>query len=115
MRVTRSLPVAVCSPAADRSTEPRTDRPWTGTGHASPDCPAMEQGDRMTDVRKLDLNLVVVLDALLEERNLTRAAGRVGMTQPAVSAAWLVQRLRAASSSGPRTSSARAAMGAPQR
>lgn len=41
----------------------------------------------MTDVRKLDLNLVVVLGALLTERNLTRAGERVGMTQPAVSAA----------------------------
>lgn len=41
----------------------------------------------MTDVRKLDLNLVVVLDALLTERNLTRAGELVGMTQPAVSGA----------------------------
>ncbi|WEG08509.1 LysR family transcriptional regulator [Microbacterium horticulturae] len=46
----------------------------------------------MTDVRKLDLNLVVVLDALLDERNLTRAAELVGMTQPAVSGA--LSRLR---------------------
>ncbi len=41
----------------------------------------------MSDVRKLDLNLLIVLDALLEERNLTRAGERVGMTQPAVSGA----------------------------
>lgn len=41
----------------------------------------------MTDPRKLDLNLVVVLDALLAERNLTRAGEQVGMTQPAVSGA----------------------------
>lgn len=41
----------------------------------------------VTDVRKLDLNLVVVLDALLTERNLTRAGELVGMTQPAVSGA----------------------------
>ncbi|WP_040167907.1 LysR family transcriptional regulator [Microbacterium gorillae] len=46
----------------------------------------------MTDVRKLDLNLIVVLDALLIERNLTRAGERVGMTQPAVSSA--LSRLR---------------------
>lgn len=46
----------------------------------------------MTDVRKLDLNLIVVLDALLAERNLTRAGERVGMTQPAVSGA--LNRLR---------------------
>jgi DNA-binding transcriptional LysR family regulator len=41
----------------------------------------------VTDVRKLDLNLVVVLEALLIECNLTRAGERVGMTQPAVSGA----------------------------
>lgn len=41
----------------------------------------------MTDIRKLDLNLVIVLDALLAEPNLTRAGERVGMTQPAVSGA----------------------------
>ncbi|MFT4213858.1 MAG: LysR family transcriptional regulator [Microbacterium sp.] len=46
----------------------------------------------MTDVRKLDLNLIVVLDALLSERNLTHAGERVRMTQPAVSGA--LQRLR---------------------
>jgi DNA-binding transcriptional LysR family regulator len=44
-------------------------------------------GVAVTDIRKLDLNLVVVLDALLAERNLTRAGERVGMTQPAVSSA----------------------------
>jgi DNA-binding transcriptional LysR family regulator len=35
----------------------------------------------------LDLNLLVSLDALLVERNVTRAAGRLGVTQPTVSAA----------------------------
>ncbi|MEJ3746518.1 LysR family transcriptional regulator [Actinomycetes bacterium KLBMP 9797] len=35
----------------------------------------------------LDLNLLVTLDALLRERNLTRAAGQIGVSQPAVSAA----------------------------
>jgi len=33
----------------------------------------------------LDLNLLVALDALLAERNVTRAATRVGMTQPGMS------------------------------
>lgn len=46
----------------------------------------------MSDVRKLDLNLVVVLDALLIERNLTRAGERIKMTQPAVSG--VLSRLR---------------------
>lgn len=35
----------------------------------------------------LDLNLIVVLHALLEERNVTRAGERVGLSQPATSAA----------------------------
>jgi DNA-binding transcriptional LysR family regulator len=33
----------------------------------------------------LDLNLMVVLDALLDEQNVTRAGNRVGLSQPAVS------------------------------
>ncbi|HWU12316.1 MAG TPA: LysR family transcriptional regulator [Streptomyces sp.] len=35
----------------------------------------------------LDLNLIVVLHALLQERNVTRAGERVGLSQPATSAA----------------------------
>lgn len=41
---------------------------------------------------KLDLNLLVVLDALLETRSVTRAAGRVFLSQPATSLA--LSRLR---------------------
>lgn len=37
------------------------------------------------DLRRVDLNLLVVLDALLTERNVSRAAERLAMTQPAVS------------------------------
>ena len=33
----------------------------------------------------LDLNLLVALDALLTERSVTRAAGRVGLSQPGMS------------------------------
>lgn len=40
----------------------------------------------------LDLNLVRVLDALLQERSVTRAGERIGLSQPAVSAA--LNRLR---------------------
>ena len=43
-------------------------------------------------LRNLDLNLLVTLDALLEEQNVTRAAGRLGLSQPAVSSA--LRRLR---------------------
>lgn len=41
----------------------------------------------MTDLRRIDVNLIVVLDAILTEMNLTRAGEAVGMSQPAVSGA----------------------------
>jgi DNA-binding transcriptional LysR family regulator len=44
-------------------------------------------------LRAVDLNLLVVLDALLAERNVTRAAERLAMTQPAVSNALTRLRL----------------------
>ena len=40
----------------------------------------------------VDLNLLVVFDAIMTERSITRAANRIGMTQPAVSNA--VSRMR---------------------
>lgn len=39
------------------------------------------------DLRRLDLNLLVALDALLAERSVSRAAHRLGLGQPATSAA----------------------------
>lgn len=44
------------------------------------------------NLRSVDLNLLVVLEALLEERQVTKAAERLHMSQPAVSRA--LQRLR---------------------
>jgi LysR family nod box-dependent transcriptional activator len=41
----------------------------------------------MADLRDVDINLIVVLDAVLTERNLTRAAEVLGTTQPTVSGA----------------------------
>jgi DNA-binding transcriptional LysR family regulator len=38
------------------------------------------------DSKKLDLNLLAALEALLDERNVTRAANRLGISQPALSA-----------------------------
>lgn len=38
------------------------------------------------NLARLDLNLLVALDALLQERSVTRAAERLGLSQPAVSA-----------------------------
>lgn len=46
----------------------------------------------MTDIRKIDLNLLTVLDALLDERSVTRAAERLGYTQSTVSG--MLARLR---------------------
>jgi DNA-binding transcriptional LysR family regulator len=39
------------------------------------------------DLGKVDLNLLVVFDAVIRERNVTRAGQRLGLSQPAVSAA----------------------------
>lgn len=39
----------------------------------------------MTQLKRLDLNLFKVFDAIYRERNLTRAAARLSVTQPAVS------------------------------
>ena len=46
----------------------------------------------VNNIRKVDLNLLVVLDALLDERNVTRAAARLGYTQPTISG--MLTRLR---------------------
>ena len=35
------------------------------------------------DIRRLDFNLLKALDVMLEERNVTRAAERLALTQPA--------------------------------
>ncbi|WP_416468353.1 LysR family transcriptional regulator [Pseudomonas sp. LFS044] len=45
-----------------------------------------------SDIRKLDLNLLRALDALLDERSVTRAADRLALTQPAVTG--MLNRLR---------------------
>jgi DNA-binding transcriptional LysR family regulator len=44
------------------------------------------------NLRSIDLNLLVIFDALMAERNVTRAAARNGLSQPAVSKA--LNRLR---------------------
>ena len=44
------------------------------------------------NLNSLDLNLIRVLDALLREHSVTRAGERIGLSQPAVSAA--LNRLR---------------------
>jgi DNA-binding transcriptional LysR family regulator len=46
----------------------------------------------MFDIKRIDLNLLVVFDALLDERNVTHAAARLGYTQPTVSG--MLTRLR---------------------
>ena len=46
----------------------------------------------MSNINKIDLNLLTVLDALLDERSVTRAAARLGYTQPTISG--MLARLR---------------------
>ena len=46
----------------------------------------------MVNIRNIDLNLLAVFDALFDERSVTRAAGRLSLTQPTVSG--MLQRLR---------------------
>ncbi|MFG9941892.1 LysR family transcriptional regulator [Pseudomonas aeruginosa] len=46
----------------------------------------------MKDIKTLDFNLLKALDALLDECNVTRAAARLGVTQPAMSG--MLTRLR---------------------
>lgn len=48
----------------------------------------------MPDTRSLDLNLLKTFEALMDERSVTRAAGRLALTQPAVSG--MLTRLREA-------------------
>jgi DNA-binding transcriptional LysR family regulator len=50
-------------------------------------------GSRLMDYRRFDLNLLVVLDALLEERGVHATARRLGMSQPNVS--FALSKLRA--------------------
>lgn len=45
------------------------------------------QGDGVVELRRVDLNLLVVLDVLLTECNVTNAARRLNMSQPATSTA----------------------------
>lgn len=50
-------------------------------------CETVELGGTMRDLRQLDLNLLLSLDALLVERHVTRAAERIGTSQSAMSRA----------------------------
>jgi len=45
------------------------------------------------DIRAVNLNLLAAFDALLEERNVTRAAGKMGVTQSAMSSSLAQLRL----------------------
>ncbi|MBZ3900386.1 LysR family transcriptional regulator [Streptomyces griseiscabiei] len=44
-----------------------------------------ENGSEIARLSRVDLNLLVHLQVLLEERSVTRAAARIGLTQPAMS------------------------------
>jgi DNA-binding transcriptional LysR family regulator len=53
----------------------------------------LNDGARRMSLRKVDLNLLVALEALLSEKHVTRASDRIGLSQPAMSNA--LGRLRA--------------------
>ena len=61
-----------------------------GSKRAAPE--RTPQRSAVPSLRAMDLNLLVVLDALATERHVTRAARRIGITQPAMSNA--LRRLR---------------------
>ncbi len=42
----------------------------------------------MTPVAEMDIDLILTLDALLQDQNITHAAARLGISQPAMSAVW---------------------------
>ena len=50
-------------------------------------CDPLRRREPALNLRSVDLNLLVVLDALLNECNVSRAGERVGLSQPAMSAA----------------------------
>jgi DNA-binding transcriptional LysR family regulator len=56
-------------------------------------CYAMEDIG-VANIRSIDMNLLCVFDTLFDERSVTRAAGRLSVTQPTVSG--MLQRLRLA-------------------
>ena len=49
--------------------------------------PVGQRDNSLINLGQLDLNLLIALDALLQERHVTRAAERVSLTQPAMSRA----------------------------
>src|SRR3954451_16957654 len=53
---------------------------------------SLSGGDADMDWGAFDLNLLIVFDAIMQERSVTRAGGRIGLSQPAVSHA--LSRLR---------------------
>lgn len=44
-----------------------------------------EYTDKTMDIRKIDLNLLLAFDALMQDGNLTRAGFRIGLSQPSMS------------------------------
>src|SRR5688572_14126405 len=83
------VPPARQNCAAARTTPAGTAR---AAGPASAPARRSVARDPPMQLNRFDLNLLIALDALLHEKNVTRAAERVFVSQPAMSAA--LQKLR---------------------
>ena len=55
--------------------------------HTPPDIVKIHEVNKNISLASLDLNLIVIFDAILKDRNVTLAARRVGLSQPAMSSA----------------------------
>lgn len=71
--------------------QPRIDHPGHRSATTNPASPHVSR-TQSVNLASVDLNLLVALDVLLEHRNVTHAAQRVGLSQPAMSRA--LSRLR---------------------
>jgi Bacterial regulatory helix-turn-helix protein, lysR family len=62
-------------------------RDWSRSADVILICDPLRRQEPALNLRNVDLNLLVVLDALLNECNVSRAGERIGLSQPPMSAA----------------------------
>jgi DNA-binding transcriptional LysR family regulator len=78
----KRLAMTAGAPVAVSQTTPQT---LPGKTRGEPRSPHHGQQGSATKLSSFDLNLLVVFDAIMQEKTLTRAGLRLGMSQPAVS------------------------------